>query len=185
VAGRTVLTAGHVVAGAASATVRFPDKHEVPASLEERFVVVTPGLDLALVEIDDLTVNLPPLPIARVDRAGTDAEIIERVQVVGYPQFAERPAVGRETAHAAGHIPVLAGLVSGLLTVQLTTAAARPAGRPRAVAVVGHLRCAGAGRRLPARRGLRARRQGRPSAITAVPLTLLDPDPVHPRWGPV
>jgi NACHT domain len=143
-------------------------------------------VDLALLEIDDLTVDLPPLPIARVDRAGTDAEIIERVQVVGYPQFAERPAVGRETAHAAGHIPVLAGLVSGLLTVQLTSA---PRPLPDPQVALGQSQWSGisgapvlAGGCLLGVVSEHAARDG-PSAITAVPLTLLDPDPVHPRWG--
>src|SRR4051812_29525498 len=82
VAGRTVLTAGHVVAGALAVSVRFPDKREVPALLDGQFVMVTPGADLALVEIDDPALDLPALPIARVDRAGVDAEMIERVQVV-------------------------------------------------------------------------------------------------------
>src|SRR3712207_1381421 len=115
VAGRTVLTAGHVVAGAVAVSVRFPDKPGVSAPVDRRFVIKTPGVDLAVVEVDDPALDLPPLPLARVDRAGADAEGIERVQVVGYPQFAQRETVGRETAHAAGHIPVLAGLVSGLL----------------------------------------------------------------------
>src|SRR4051794_3235974 len=83
VAGRTVLTAGHVVAGAVAVSVRYPDKREVPASLDPSFVVDTPGIDLALVEVDDPDLDLPVLPVARVDRTSVDAEVIERVQVVG------------------------------------------------------------------------------------------------------
>src|SRR4051794_1684641 len=70
VAGRTVLTAGHVVAGAVAVSVRYPDKREVPATADPSFVVTTPGLDLALVEIEEPTLDLPALPVARVDRAG-------------------------------------------------------------------------------------------------------------------
>jgi len=43
VAGRTVLTAGHVVAGAASVSVRYPDKREVSASLDLSFMINTRG----------------------------------------------------------------------------------------------------------------------------------------------
>ena len=186
VAGRTVLTAGHVIDAATSVSVRFPDKREVPALVDWSFVVVTPGLDLALVEIDDPAVDLPPLPIARVDRDSAEAEAIDRVQVVGYPQFAERPAVGRETAHSAGHIPVLAGLVSGLLTVQVTSA---PRPLPDVQSDLGQSQWSGiSGAPVTAAGWLlgvvseHAARQG-PSAITAVPVTMLDPDPAHPGWG--
>jgi hypothetical protein len=64
VVGRTVLTAAHVVAGAQTVQVR--DSHKRPpysATVDPGFVgdANGPGPDLALVEIDDPAVDLPPL----------------------------------------------------------------------------------------------------------------------------
>src|SRR5215211_4970078 len=69
VRGRTVLTAAHVVAGAVEVTVRDPDKKEFPGTVDPRFVgdPSDPGPDLALVEIKDETLDLPPLGLAQVD----------------------------------------------------------------------------------------------------------------------
>ena len=72
VRGRTVLTAAHVVAGAASVMVRDPDKREYTAAVDPRFVgdAGGPGPDLALLEIDDPAFDgdLPPIGLAAVDR---------------------------------------------------------------------------------------------------------------------
>jgi len=66
VRGGTVLTAAHVVAGAVSVSVRDPDKRKFPASADPRFTgdVNGPGPDLALVEIDDPGLDLPPVGLA-------------------------------------------------------------------------------------------------------------------------
>src|SRR5207248_2432212 len=94
VRGRTVLTAAHVVAGAANVQVRDIDKKRSPASVESRFMgdPAGPGPDLALVEIEDETVDLPPLGLARVNRDSPTAEPVERCHAVGYPWFAETPS---------------------------------------------------------------------------------------------
>jgi S1-C subfamily serine protease len=67
VVGRTVLTAAHVVAGAQSVQVRDLQKKLYSATVDPRFVgdVNGPGPDLALVEIDDPAVDLPPMGLAR------------------------------------------------------------------------------------------------------------------------
>src|SRR2546423_564782 len=63
VRGRTVLTAAHVVAEAENVSVRDPDKREYAASVDSRLVgdAVGAGPDLALVEIEEETIDLPPL----------------------------------------------------------------------------------------------------------------------------
>jgi len=128
VAGRTVLTAAHVVAGAQAVSIRGPDKAKYPAVLDPAFVGNPngPGPDLA----PDLALlvvkgpEMPALPLAGVDRTGTDDdESVLRCRAVGYPQFSERnsPGLVRDTVQASGHIPVLSQLVSGLLTLEVSS----------------------------------------------------------------
>src|SRR4051794_29790460 len=72
VGGRWVLTAAHVVAGAVSAVVRDPSKHQYVATVDPQFVgdVEGPLPDLALVEITDqaFVMDLPPIGVSAVDR---------------------------------------------------------------------------------------------------------------------
>ena len=62
VAGRTVLTAAHVVIGAASVWVRDPDKVMYEAMLDPRFIgdADGPRPDLALVEVTAAGMDVPP-----------------------------------------------------------------------------------------------------------------------------
>src|SRR4051812_7537197 len=66
VRGRTVLTAAHVVAGAEAVEVRDTDKTSYPAAVDPAFVGDPGGRgpDLALVEIEDETLDLPALGLA-------------------------------------------------------------------------------------------------------------------------
>ena len=71
VAGRTVLTAAHVVADAVGVQVRDPGKVLHPAVVDPVFVgdAAGPGPDLALVQITDPdAVELSPMGLAAVDR---------------------------------------------------------------------------------------------------------------------
>src|SRR5258708_37081342 len=93
----------------------------------------------------------------------------------------------RDTVDALGHVPVLSGLAGGLLTVEVR-AAPRPL--PPAQTALGSSEWSGmsgapvvAGGLLLAVVTEHAPRAG-PSAITATPLTALEADPAHPRWGP-
>ena len=129
VAGRTVLTAAHVVAGAVGVQVRDPGKVLHPAVVDPVFVgdVAGPGPDLALVQITDPdAVELSPMGLAAVDRDSVAGDPVERCHVVGYPRFMERLADDgsrvRDTVDAVGHVPVLSGLAGGLLTVEVSTA---------------------------------------------------------------
>jgi hypothetical protein len=190
VRGRTVLTAAHVVAGAVTVQVRDPHKRLYSAAVDPRFVgdAYGPGPDLALVEIDDPAMDLSPMGLARVDREGPTDEPV-RCRAVGYPWFAETrsPTVVRDTVEAVGVVPVLSKLAAGLLSVQVkypprplppedkSLAESEWSGMSGAPVVA-------AGRLL----GVvveHAPREG-PSAITAVPLTALEQDPVHSGWGP-
>ena len=136
VAGRTVLTAAHVVIGAVSVRVRDPDKVMYEATLDPRFVgdADGPGPDLALVEISAAGIDVPAMELAAVDRDSPTGDPVERCHAVGYPAFMERDAPGggrfRDTVDACGHVPVLSRLAGGLLSVQVssTPGRCRPSG---------------------------------------------------------
>jgi WD40 repeat protein len=190
VSGRTVLTAAHVVAGAQRVQVRDPDKKPYSATVDPRFVgdANEPGPDLALVEIEDPAVDLAPMGLARVDRdAPTDEPV--RCRAIGYPWFAETPspAAVRDTVDAIGVVPVLSKLAAGLLSVQVSISPRPLPPEDKSLAESEWSGMSGApvvaaGRLL----GVvveHAPREG-PSAITAVPLTVLEQDPAHPGWGP-
>jgi Trypsin-like peptidase domain len=190
VRGRTVLTAAHVVAGAVKIQVRDPRKRLYSASMDPRFVgdANGSGPDLALVEIDDLAVDLDPMGLARVDRDGLTDEPV-RCRAIGYPWFAETPSptVVRDTVEAVGVVPVLSKLAAGLLSVQVSNP---PRPLPPAQVSLGQSEWSGMSGAPVVAVGLllgvvveHAPREG-PSAITAVPLTALESDPAHPGWGP-
>ena len=181
--GRTVLTAAHVVAGAETVQVRRPDKVLLSASLNNEFLPAGNTPDLALLDIEDELIDLPPIKLARVDRDSPEAKPVQDCHAVGYPWFAEKPSptAVRDTVDAWGHIPVLSKLAEGLLTVQVSPS-------PERAALIGSEWSGMSGAPVVAEGGLvgvvveHAPREG-PSAITAVPLSALEYDPVHPGWG--
>ena len=85
VAGRTVLTAAHVVENAVSVKVRSPDKVLREAALDTGFVgdVDGPGPDLALVELTGPGVDVPAMGLAAVDRDSVSGDPVERCHAVG------------------------------------------------------------------------------------------------------
>jgi hypothetical protein len=194
VAGRTVLTAAHVVAGATGVQVRDPGKVLHPAVVDPVFLgdAGGPGPDLALVQTTDPeSGELPPMGLAAVDRDSAAGDPVERCHVIGYPQFMERPAADgsrvRDTVDAVGHVPVLSGLAGGLLTVQVSNT---PRPLPPGETALGNSEWSGISGGPVIADGLllavvteHAPRAG-PSAITATPLTALEADPIRPHWGP-
>ena len=66
-------------------------------------------------------IDLAAMELAVVDRDSPAGAPVESCHVVGYPQFRDTGSGARETMDAYGHVPVLAGLVSGLLTVQVSS----------------------------------------------------------------
>lgn len=189
VRGRSVLTAAHVVSGACSVQVRRPDKKLRNAVMNSRFIAAAPGPDMALVEIDDYSVDLEPIELAVIDRDSLNAEPVRDCHAIGYPWFAETPSPTaiRDTVDAVGYVPVLSKLAKGLLTVRVTDS---PHSLPPQDRSLGASQWSGmSGAPVVASGCLlgivieHAPRQG-PSAITAVPLSALEPDPAEPGWGP-
>jgi WD40 repeat protein len=192
VAGRTVLTAAHVVKGAVSVMVRGPDKVIRQATTDSSFIghIDEASPDLALIEITDSAINVPPMGLAAVARDSEAGEPVERCHVIGYPAFMERRTSDagrfRETADALGQVPVLSGLAGGLLSVQVTSS---PEPLPPAKVGLGDSPWSGMSGGPVICDGLllgvvteHAHRAGS-SAITATPLTALEADPAHPGWG--
>ena len=125
--GRLVLTAAHVVAGAAAAgiVVRGPDKVPYPARVVDGLAGDPDTVDLALLELCDQAAELPAPPVAAVDRDAQVPVPVEGCWAVGYPLFQEIPSaagVVRETAQVRGMILPAENLVSGLLSLQVTSA---------------------------------------------------------------
>jgi WD40 repeat protein len=191
VSGRTVLTAAHVVAGAERVRVRDPHKRLYSATMDPSFVgdVNGPGPDLALLEIDDPAVDLPPIGLGRVNRNGPTDEPVERCHAIGYPWFAETrsPTAVRDTVDAIGVVPVLSKLAAGLLSVQVSISPRPLPPEDKSLAESEWSGMSGApvvaADRLFGVVTEHASREGS-SAITAVPLTALEQDPAHPGWGP-
>jgi WD40 repeat protein len=124
--GRFVLTAAHTVAGGAVAgiTVRGPDKVPHPARVVDGLVGDPGTVDLALLELCDEISELPSLPVARIDRDAPVPVPVEGCWAVGYPLFQEVESdagVVRETAQVWGMILPAENLVSGLLSLQVTS----------------------------------------------------------------
>ncbi len=177
--GRTVLTAGHVVAGAKNAQVRSPDKKLSSATVDNAYVGRGGGPDLALLEVLDKTIDLAPIELGVVDRDSPEATPVEGCHTVGYPWFTVRrsPKAVRDTVDAWGYIPVLSKLATGLLSVQVTNT---PRALPPETIALGASEWSGmsgapvvAGGCLLGVVTEHAPREGE-SAITAVPLSCLE-----------
>lgn len=186
----TVLTAAHVVAGATKVLVRTTDLSDHTATVDTAFVG-DPGRwdpdrptapDLALLTLDT-AVDVPPMPLARPDRAHP-AGLVERVRSVGYPWFGETNTDTRETVRVqvpvAGQI-LLSNREDGLLDFEVTIAPPPPDDGESQWSGMSGAPVTAAGRLM----GIvteHAPRKG-PSAVAVIPLTALDADPDHPAWG--
>jgi Trypsin-like peptidase domain len=180
--GRLVLTAAHVVAGAAAAgiVVQGPDKVPHPARVVDGLAGDPDTVDLALLELRDQAAGLPPPPVAAVDRDAPVPVPVEGCWAVGYPLFQEIPSasgVVRETAQVWGMILPAENLVGGLLSLQVTSA---PRPLPPQQEALGESPWSGmsgaavlAGERLIGVVSEHAPRRGE-STITVTPLASLD-----------
>lgn len=188
VRGRTVLTAAHVLADAAKVQIRGLDKVLQPAQIDPQFIGGGQAPDLALIEVEEPVIDVGAMELAAVDRESTTGDLIEGCHAIGYPWFMERPSptTVRETAHCNGYIPVLSGLVSGLLTVEVTSS---PRPLPPERTSLGQSEWSGMSGAPVVVDGCllgvvteHAARQGA-STITATPITSLESNPEHPSWG--
>jgi tetratricopeptide (TPR) repeat protein len=198
VCGRSVLTAAHVVAGAIAVTVKLNTGASYAADVDPAFVgdVDGPGPDLALIILSAGSgLDVPALPLRAVDRARTDAAIVEHCHAIGYPSFAVRPPVRdtgvatpsriRDTAHVTGYIPTLGKLTTGLLSLLVSSAP-----RPLPAGELAQSEWAGMSGAPVLAEGIyllgviseHAPREG-PSALTVTPLIALESDALHPAWG--
>src|SRR6266699_4495515 len=120
---RLVLTALHNVDGQGELLVRVHGKEEYPA------IVSLPGdkdhkdMDLAVLEISDVAVDVPPLRYGAVDRSV--AAVVERCWAIGYPRLKVlghergKPKPPPSSAHVNGEIPTGEYLGQQLLTLQV------------------------------------------------------------------
>ncbi|GAB2587374.1 hypothetical protein Aab01nite_50260 [Paractinoplanes abujensis] len=189
-AGRTVLTAAHVVAEAAVVIVRTMQKDKYVGTVNERFLgaVQGPAPDLALIEVPDLPFDLPPIPLARLDR-DSSAAVSVSCHAFGYPWFAKvtSPRTIRNLAEAMGQIGVLAKVNVGLATMVLNNSPGHRLPDESGLDKSAWSGMSGgpviAGDKLLAVVIEHPLREGQ-SSITVAPISLLDPDPRYPAWGP-
>ena len=180
--GRLVLTAAHVVAGAAAAGITVRDTDKVPhrARVVDGLAGDPDTVDLALLELCDQTPELQAPLVAAVDRDAPVPVPVEGCWAVGYPLFQEvKSAAGvmRETAQVWGMILPAEDLVSGLLSLQVTSA---PRALPPQQEALGESQWSGmsgaavlAGERLIGVVSEHVPRRGE-STITVTPLANLD-----------
>ncbi|MEV4351064.1 trypsin-like peptidase domain-containing protein [Actinoplanes sp. NPDC049596] len=187
VAGPVVITAAHVIANAAEVIVRTPNKARLAATIDPRFVGNEdgPAPDLALVEISDPPESLPAIRLARINRGGEKEADIE-CHVYGYPSFADTDLSGRELVDTKGTIGVLSGIATGLISV---TVQHSPAPLPLEDWELPASPWSGVSGGPVIVDGMllgvvtvHAPRQGQ-STITATPISAIEHDPAHPRWG--
>ncbi len=115
---KLVLTALHNVDGPGDLLVRIHGTDEHPAVVR---LQGDEGADLAILEVCDVEVNVPPLRYGAVDRS--EPTLVERCWAVGFPRFKERsskPKPKRVTAQVKGVIPTLENLGLQLLSLQVT-----------------------------------------------------------------
>jgi len=115
---RLVLTALHNVDGPGEVLVRVHGTEERPAVV--RLKGNEDMVDLAVLEVSDMAVDVPPLRYGTVDRSAP--AVVEQCRAVGFPRFKERvhdPKPMRLSAQVDGEIPTGENLDQPLLTLQV------------------------------------------------------------------
>ena len=185
-----VLASAHGVDNARSITItdlhqRVYDMDVGPASLwrgDPAGPAADKAPDLAVLSVPGLGSGLRPFPIARFNRS-SNLTTLRDVQVFGFPAFAETSS--RNSFQDTGWIPLQSHMESGLVDVALPT-------EPRDLDPSGDICSQWAGisgapvivdGRLVALVTEHSTRT-RSTRLAATPLSLLDPDPQWPGWGP-
>ncbi|MFF3859440.1 tetratricopeptide repeat protein [Streptomyces sp. NPDC002209] len=125
----TVLTAFHVVAGAAEVLVRFDADRPGQWAATAELAWSDPGTDVAV-----LTFAAPPgaapVPSARFGRIGDDRHAVIDVHAAGFPLWKRRRGADgrqfRELHQADGTVAALSNLRTGTLEITVPAAAADP-----------------------------------------------------------
>ncbi|GHE73124.1 trypsin-like peptidase domain-containing protein [Streptomyces vinaceus] len=124
-----VLTAFHVVAGAAAVRVRFDADRPGEWAAAAELAWSDPGTDVAV-----LTFTTPPggvpVPAARFGRIGDDRHAVIDVHAAGFPLWKRRRGADgrqfRELHQADGTVAALSNLRTGTLEITVPAAAADP-----------------------------------------------------------
>ena len=118
---RLVLTAFHNVDGPGQLLVRVHGTEEYPAVV--RLQDDEDKVDLAVLEVFEVVVDVPPFRYGEVDRSG--AKIVKECWAVGFPQFKAlehergKPKPPPSSAQVNGEIPTGDYLGQQLLTLQV------------------------------------------------------------------
>ncbi|WP_167604388.1 serine protease [Micromonospora auratinigra] len=185
VSGRTVLTCAHVVAGAQVVLLDDARGNQYTGRVVGLGNPAHPGdsdrPDLALVEVDAPELDAPPFPLGEIDRSSPGT--LDPVRAFGWPRFMELEGArgGRSVFSATGVTNVLSRFRDGLLRIDVNGSPPAPDGHDSPwegfsgapVIVDG---------RLVGVVTIHGTPEG-PTALTAIPLTLVEAVPGQPRWG--
>ena len=169
VSGSAVLTAAHVVRGAARVRVRFDADQPGEWMTDAEVSWADDGVDAAMLTLAGGAAGEGPVAEAGFGRVA-DADAVLTCSAVGFPRFKLRqdpaepgddsPSQYRDSVHATGTIAVLSNRREG--TFEVIVAAPERDDDPGQVAVGGHVRGRGLERRPDHRGSHRAPPQRRP-----------------------
>ncbi|OIK25044.1 effector-associated domain 2-containing protein [Streptomyces malaysiense] len=125
-----VLTAAHVVAGTASARVRFDADRPGEWSAPARVLLSAEAADVALLEIEDVPAGRAGVDPPRY-AAVPDADVVLPFSAMGFPRFKLREAAAapgryRDSCHVTGTVSVLSNLREGTLELAVQSPPADP-----------------------------------------------------------
>ncbi|MFH8337173.1 trypsin-like peptidase domain-containing protein [Streptomyces sp. AM6-12] len=125
-----VLTAAHVVAGAAAVRVRFDADRPGEWSAPARVVLSAGAADVALLEIEDVPADRAGAAPPRY-AAVPDADVVLPFSAMGFPRFKLREGAGaasryRDSCHVTGTVSVLSNLREGTLELAVAAPPADP-----------------------------------------------------------
>ncbi|MFI6002043.1 trypsin-like peptidase domain-containing protein [Streptomyces sp. NPDC051366] len=129
VGGTAVLTAFHVVAGAAEVLVRFDADRPGQWAAAAELAWSDPGTDVAVLSFT-APPGAAPVPSARFGRIGDDRHAVIDVHAAGFPLWKRRRGADglqfRELHQADGTVAALSNLRTGTLEITVPAAAADP-----------------------------------------------------------
>jgi len=121
-----VLTASHCIpSGPSKLRVRFCDGREYPAAV--RLQADKDEVDLAVLEVSDVTMEVPVLRYGEVNR--NVSGIVKECRTIGFPRFKWRKdklGAPRLSAQVEGEIPTGENYGQPILTLQITNKGPRP-----------------------------------------------------------